>query len=113
MPTPEETMAFNNQEAYNNNINEHVDMAQQMFNMALRAHEQLGMKVKPGSKDAADRIADLQELRKFVSVKQPTAGYDPAAQLQYIDGEIARLSRPQHQSRRPIVQSATDNQRGR
>jgi hypothetical protein len=111
MPTPEETMAFNNQDANQAAQNDQLDLARQMIENMMRVpHEALGMTIAPGSMRPEDRVQQLQLLRNFVSMKQPAAGYDPAMQLQSIDHEIARLTRP---PRNPIVQSATDNQRGK
>lgn len=107
--------AYNQQQArLPGQINETVDQAQQMMEMAQHLHEMFGLEVKPGSKGPLDRIKQLEALRGFVSIKQydPAANYDPQMQLQAIDHEIARLKAAQ-QPRQPIVQKAKDNQRGR
>jgi len=107
----EETMAFNNQEAFGNNVNQQVDQVQQTLDAAQRLHEMLGMGVKKGSRGVADRIRQLQQLRDFVSIKEPTSGFDPQIQLKAIDHELARLQAAGKQ--RPVVQSSEDNQRGK
>lgn len=111
MPTPEETMAFNSNDANAASQNNQLDLALQMIeNMMRLPHEALGMTIAPGSMGPEDRVRQLQLLRDFVSMKQPSAGYDPAMQLQSIEHELSRLTRPPHN---PLVQSATDNQRGK
>ena len=43
-------------------------------------------------KGPADRVKELEALRKDVVKRKPSEGYDPKMQLQSIDHEIRRLS---------------------
>jgi len=113
MPTPEETMAYNQQAALAPMVNQQVDTAQQMLDAANHIHELFGLSVKPGSKDANNRLQELQRLRQFVEMKQLTPEYDPEMQLKAIDHEIQRLTPPKGGFKQPAVQSAEDNQRGK
>lgn len=112
MPTPEETMAYNNQQAYNSNINQQVDQARMMADSMQDMGNLIGLISGRTVLGPEDRVRELLRLRDFVSMKQPADGYDPQMQLESIDSEIARLSRPPKPAK-PLVQSAEDNQRGR
>ena len=51
-------------------------------------------------KGPADRVKDLQALRKEVLKRKPSPGYDPKMQLKDIDHEIRRLTRPPHKRKK-------------
>lgn len=113
MPTPDETAAFNQQDARAAAQNEQIDAAhagmEEMLNFGGLIELLGGRRELKGPED---RVEQLQRLRKFVEMKQMGAGYDPQMQLDAIDHEIQRLSRPQTSKRPPAVQSAADNQKG-